>query len=676
MEREKVRARILKLASAIEQYRFAYHVENKSLIPDDALDSLKRELVELETQFPEFIMNNSPTQRVAGKPLKAFKKVRHEAPMLSLNDVFTEEDFRAWFERVQNFLKYPLQEEFYCELKLDGLAVELIYENGILHECATRGNGLIGEDITQNLKTIDAIPLSIRTDWLTSPVPHRIVVRGEVFLTKKEFERMNREQEKKGFSLYANPRNVAAGSVRQLDPKISASRKLDSFAYTLITDCGQKTHEEEHLFLKKMGFKTNPDNRTVHSIEEVIMFRNYWESHREKLPFEVDGTVIIINDNNVFRDASVVGKAPRGAVAYKFSPREATTKVEDVFVQVGRTGVLTPVAALFPVEIGGVVVRRSTLHNFDEISRLGLKIGDTVVVTRAGDVIPKIIRVLKELRIGTERTIPIPKRCPVDGFPVRKEEVMLFCSNPICGARERENLYHFVSRAGFDIKGLGFKVLDRFADEGLITSSADIFSIKKEDIMLLERFGEKSAENILREIEKAKHVAPERFIYALGIVQVGEETARDLSHSFSFSSIAEFQEKYSQLKESDFEKITDIGPKVSASIVAWFKQKKHQELLKEFSHAGVVIHIEKKKKGKTLLGKTFVFTGVLPNLKRDDAKQLARDAGGEISESVSKKTSFVVAGAEAGSKEEKARTLGVSVISEEEFIALLKGTAK
>jgi DNA ligase (NAD+) len=390
----------------------------------------------------------------------------------------------------------------------------------------------------------------------------------------------------------------------------------------------------------------------------------------------VDGTVIIINDNQVFQDAGFVGKAPRGAVAYKFSPREATTKVEDVFIQVGRTGVLTPVAALAPVEIGGTMVKRSTLHNFDEIARLGLKIGDTVTVTRAGDVIPKITGVLKELRTGKERSVSIPKRCPVDGSPVRKEEIMLYCSNPNCGAREREALYHFVSRAGFDIKGLGAKVLDRFADEGLIANSADIFSLKRDDIAILERFGEKSAENILREIEKAKNISPERFIYALGIVQVGEETARDLAQAFPFASITEFREKYSKLTAADFEKVPDIGPKVSESIVSWFKEKRQQELLKEFSRAGVSIHGEKKKKGNALQGKTLVFTGVLPNLKRDDAKQLARDAGGEVSESVSKNTSFVVAGDEAGSKEEKARMLGVPIISEEEFLTLLKNGAR
>ncbi len=692
MDKAEAKKRIGKLREAIDRYRYAYHVENKSLISDEALDSLKKELFDLEANFPELVTADSPTQRVAGKPLESFKKVRHETPMISLNDAFSEDDLRGWFKRAENYflakrgknkeelyiseratktrdlsrhLKRKVTPEFYCELKIDGLAIELVYENGVFVLGSTRGDGFVGEDVTQNLRTIEAIPLKLK-------VPSRLVVRGEVFLMKKEFARINREQEKKGLHPFANPRNVAAGSVRQLNPRVTASRRLNSFAYDLVTDLGQKEHSEEHEILKLLGFKTNPDNKIVRSLEEVIAFRNHWEEHREKLPFEIDGTVVILDDNRTFEALGTVGKSPRGAIAYKFAPREATTKLVDIHVQVGRTGVLTPVALLMPVNIGGTTVRRATLHNFDEIKRLGLKIGDTVLVTRAGDVIPKIMKVLVELRTGREKAWYPPAKCPVDGSPLRKEDVLVFCTNAECGARERENLYHFVSRAGFDIRGLGWKVIDRFADEGLIETAPDIFSLKKNDIEVLERFGEKSAENIIEEVEKKKAVEPHKFIFALGIMHVGGETARALYKAFPFRSVREFGQKFGKLSMEKLQDVPDIGPKVAESIAGWFGQKRNRKFLEELEAAGVKVQAHGKQGPQTLVRKTFVFTGTLPNLEREEAKELARAHGGEVSESVSKNTSYLVAGAEPGSKYDKAKSLGVPILTEEGFLKLLQ----
>ncbi|MDO8751939.1 MAG: NAD-dependent DNA ligase LigA, partial [Candidatus Wolfebacteria bacterium] len=548
---QEAKTRILKLRREIEKYRYAYHVEDTSLVSDAVNDSLKKELFDLEEMYPEFRTPDSPTQRVGGKPLDSFKKVRHETSMLSLNDAFSEEDMKDWVERVENYLKRKARPEFYCELKLDGLAIELVYEDGVLVQGSTRGDGKVGEDVTGNLKTVEAIPLRLKTQGSRllrqladsdgqagKRVPKRLIVRGEVFLTKKEFARINKELEKKGEKTYANPRNLAAGSIRQLDPKIMASRKLDSFAYEIVTDLGQKTHSEEHEVLRKLGFKTNPHNRRAETLHDVVVFRNQWEKGREKLDYEVDGVVVIFHDNKTYDEAGVVGKAPRGAIAYKFSPKEATTVVLEVKIQVGRTGVLTPVAIMDPVEVGGITITHATLHNFDEIERLGVKIGDTVVVSRAGDVIPKITSVLKNLRTGKEAHILVPRTCPIDGSPVKKDGppssggtsarqgVLLRCSNARCGARQREQLYHFVSRAAFDIRGLGDKILDRFLDEGLITDVADIFTLEEGDIKVLERFGEKSAENITREISEKKEISLPRFLYALGILHVGEETAQ------------------------------------------------------------------------------------------------------------------------------------------------------
>jgi len=682
MNKNDAKQRIEKLKKEINKYRYAYHVDNKSLISDSALDSLKKELFDLEQGFPDLIAQDSPTQRVAGQPLKSFKKVRHESTMLSLNDAFVEEDLKDWLERVENYLGNKIKETddtFYCELKIDGLAIELVYENGLFVLGSTRGDGTIGEDVTQNLRTIDAIPLKLELskNKFIENIPNRLVVRGEIFLTNKEFERINREQKKKGLKEYANPRNVAAGSIRQLDPKIAASRKLDSFMYDIVTDLKLEKHKDEHLVLHSLGFKTNPDNKGVKSLTDVVKFRDYWDKNREKLKYEIDGIVVQINDSKIASDAGVVGKAPRAAIAYKFSPKEATTVVENIRVQVGRTGALTPVAVLKPVGVGGVTISHATLHNNDEIKRLGIKIGDTVVVSRAGDVIPQITKVLKDLRNGKEKDFHFPTKCPIDGSKIIVDGAIHRCSNPKCGARNRQQIRHFVSRSAFDIRGLGTKIIDRFIDEGLMSDAADIFTLEKGDIEVLERFGEKSAENTIREISDKKKVSLHKFLYSIGILHIGEETAFLLADALrnekpNISSPKDVLAAGEKLTIEKLQNIRDIGPSVAESIVDFFNEKRNKKLLNKLDEVGIEIVREKAQKSKKLAGKTFVLTGSLEKMTRDEAKDKIRSLGGDVAESVSKNTSYVVAGSEPGSKFEKAKSLGVEILNEREFIEILK----
>ncbi|MEK7086964.1 MAG: NAD-dependent DNA ligase LigA [Patescibacteria group bacterium] len=688
MDRKKVKERILKLRREIDRYRYAYHVLDKELISPEALDSLKKELFDIEQKFPEFVASDSPTQRVGGLPLKEFKKVKHEQPMLSFNDAFSEKDMKDWLARVENYLGKPitnktaLNDLFYCELKIDGLAIELVYENGVLVRGSTRGDGLIGEDVTQNLKTVEAIPLKLKLPIVNRQLPKRLIVRGEVFLSRKEFERINKEQLRKGGKIYANPRNVAAGSLRQLDPKVTASRKLDSFVYDVVTALNQETHEEKHELLKAYGFKTNANNRSVETLKEVFAFRNYWGKNREKLPYEIDGIVVIINDNGVFEAAGAVGKAPRGAIAYKFSPKEATTIVKNIKIQIGRTGALTPVAELEPVEVGGITITRATLHNYDEVCRLGVKIGDTVIVNRAGDVIPQVVKVLKELRSGKEKEFKMPVNCPFDGSRIVKDGVVYRCVNKNCGARQREFLRHFVSKSAFNIEGLGPKILDRFLDEGLIADAADIFVLRKGDIEVLERFGEKSAENIISEINERKKISINKFIYGLGILHVGEETSRLLAETILDAqfSISKPHSKpsavFGALKKislEDLQKIRDIGPAVAQSIHDYFRDRRHEDLIKKFEKAGIILETSGlRPKSLKLKNKKFVLTGVLETMSREEAKRKIRELGGDISESVSQKTDFVIAGSEPGRKYEKAKNLRVKILDEKEFSSMLR----
>ncbi len=669
MNKEEAKKRIEKLKETVNHHRYLYHVLDKQEISDEALDSLKKELFDLEQKFPEFVSADSPTQRIGGKPLDKFEKVRHPFPMLSLNDAFSEQDMEDWQERNEKLLEKEeaLKIDYYCELKIDGLAMELIYKNGFLETGSTRGDGKIGENVTQNLKTIEAVPLKTNSDY--KKMVDTLVVRGEIFCGRKEFEKTNKERRKLGLPIFANPRNMAAGSIRQLNPKVTASRFLDSYCYDLVTDLGQKTHEKKHKILKSLGFKTNPHNKYCKNLKEVFEFHNYWRKNREKLSYEIDGMVVIVNDNNIFEKLGVAGKAPRGAMAFKFPLKQTTTVIEDIKVQIGRTGAVTPVAYLKPVQVGGVTVSRATLHNEDEIKKLGLKIGDTVVVGRAGDVIPDIVKVLPELRTGKEKNFHFPKKCPACGSELvkLKEEAAWRCRNPKCFARQRESFYHFVSRAAFNIVGLGPKIIDRLIDEGLVHDHSDLFQLKEGDILPVERFAEKSVKNLIESINSKKTITLPRFIFALGIRNVGEETSQDLAMRFR---------SLDKLKRASFEglqKITDVGPIVAKSIHDYFKSEKNSEFLNKLDKAGVRIEpVENIIKSNKLEGLTFVLTGSLETMPREKAKEKIRLLGGDISESVSKNTDYVLAGKEPGSKFEKAEKLGVKIINEKEFSKLIK----
>jgi DNA ligase (NAD+) len=692
MNKKEARERVEKLKKLINKHRYLYHVLDRQEISEAALDSLKKELFDLEQEYPELITSDSPTQRVAGKPSDKFPKLEHGEPMLSFNDAFSRQDMDDWQERILKLLSEDEKKkvDFYCELKIDGFAIELVYKGRILKSGSTRGDGKIGEEITSNLKTVEAIPLELRDKEEAIKEFHRgekladaikkfnfnddIVVRGEVFIPTKEFERINQEQEKLGLPLYANPRNLAAGSARQLDSKITASRSLDSFAYELISDFGQETHEEKHRILNALGFKTNGHNRYCKNLEEVFEFYEHCQKIRFQLPYEIDGIVIIVNSNYLFQKFGVVGKAPRGAMALKFPLKQVATQVLDIKIQVGRTGALTPVAILKPVALQGTTISRATLHNEDEIKRLGLKIGDAVLVGRAGDVIPDIIKVLPELRSGEEKNFLMPKICPSCGNRVVRNagEVLSRCQNPNCPAKKRENFYHFAAKGAFDIHGLGPKIIDRLLDEGIIISPADLFLLAEGDVIPLERFAEKSAKNLIKSIQEKKKINFQKFIFALGIRNVGEETSYSLAENFG---------NLIKLKMATIEGLAfvpDIGPVVAKSIRDWFVDEKNLNFLKDLEKSGVeIIEVKKidanKIPGKKKLeGIKFVFTGELFSMSRGQAKEAVKKIGGRTSEAVSKKVNFLVVGSNPGSKLREAEKLGLKIINEKEFLSLLK----
>jgi DNA ligase (NAD+) len=695
MTKQEAKIRIEKLRTAIERYRYLYHVLDKVEISDAALDSLKHELYVLEQQFPDLIASDSPTQRVGGKPLAKFKKVAHLVPMLSIEDAFSLQEVREWEERMKRLSGTGY--DYYAEIKMDGLAMSLIYENGVFATGATRGDGKIGEDVTQNLKTIEAIPLRLRIPsageaekFLTrfsdadkkkfrekiAGLNGRVEIRGEAFMRKKTWEDVNREQKKRGEAEFANPRNAAAGSIRQLDPQITAQRHLDFFGYDLLTDFGQTTHEEAHHILELLGVKTNPHNLPCADLPAVEAFHKKMQSAREKQDYWFDGIVVNVNNIALFRKLGVVGKTPRAVLAYKFPAEEATTKLLSVAWQVGRTGALTPVATMDPVQLGGTTVTHATLHNPDEIKRLDVKIGDTVIVEKAGDVIPKIVKTLPRLRTGEEKNISVPRKCPVCGSELEYKEIqagknkeagaILFCTNRRCYAQEVRAINHFASKRAFDMAGLGGKIISKFFDLGLIGSPADLFKLKKENIAELERFAEKSADNIVKTIEKAKKVSLPRFIYALGIPNVGEEMANSLARHFG-----SLQKIVGATKE-ELEKVSDVGEAVAQSVMDYFSEARNQKLIAELLQNGVEIENSHISRHQPLAGKTFVLTGSMEAMTRDEAKDKIRELGGDVSSSVSKETNFVVAGSEPGSKYDKAKKLGVNIIDEKEFLTMLK----
>lgn len=671
MTKAEAVARIEKLKKLIRRYSYEYHVLDRPSVTDAVWDSLLHELAALEQEFPALVTADSPTQRVAGKPLGKFAKVRHERPMLSLQDAFSEDDVRAWEERLRKLAGASVRPSFFAEIKMDGLAVSLLYRGGVLARAATRGDGEVGEDVTQNVRAISSVPLTLRLEHLSPRLRERahgeVEVRGEVFLPVTAFVKLNAAQARRKEPSFANPRNAAAGSVRQLDPKVTASRHLDFFAYDLVTDLGQSTHEECHTIVASLGFKVNPLSERCASLAEVFAFHARVGKRRAKLPYQIDGVVVNVNDLALSRKVGVAGRAPRGAIAFKFEAESGTTVIEDIVVQVGRTGVLTPVAHLKPLRLAGTTVARATLHNEDEIERLGVRIGDTVEVRKAGDIIPDVVSVLTQLRSGRERRFTMPRRCPVCGATVERKtgEVAHYCTNALCPARHHERLYHFVSRKALDIEGLGPQILDQLVSEGLVKEPADIFRLTEKNLAPLERFAEKKAANIVTAIERAKKVPLARFLFGLGIRHVGEETAIALAGHFgSLAAVADADEE-------TLAAVEDVGPVVAKSIAAYFRSAQGRKETDHLLAAGVRVVDAPRVTSTKLKGKTFVVTGTLAGMTRDEAHSRIRRAGGTVSGSVSKNTTYLVAGSDPGSKLAKAESLGVSVLDEAAFLKLL-----
>ncbi len=672
MNRVQTQKRITELKRVINHHRYLYHVLDKAEISDAALDSLKHELKELEDAFPEFITPDSPTQRVGGKPLEKFLKVKHKVKQWSLEDAFCQSEIREWEGRAKRFLHSAHDLDYVGELKIDGLHVVLSYEKGMLKTGATRGDGETGEDVTQNLKTIEAIPLRLQREI-------DCVVEGEVFMRKSVLETLNRERKQKGLPILANPRNAAAGAIRQLDSRIVAERKLDAFVYEFSwpEDRIPHTQKEELELLAELGFKVNTHWRYLKSIGDVVSFWKQWEKDRDSEDYWVDGIVVKVNNRSLQQALGYTGKAPRFTLAAKFSPEEKTTIVEKIIASVGRTGKITPVALLKPVEIKGTVVSRATLHNYDEIARLDVRQGDTVIVTKAGDVIPQVIGVVQELRPKDARAVVLPARCPICGKALmqRKGEVDIFCTNPSCGALRAKRLIHFVSKAGLDVEGMGKKIVSRLMELGLITNIADIFTLKEEDIEELEGFGEKSAKNLVEAIERAKTIPLWKFFIALGIDYVGSQAAlwiEDflIDRSGRITTPGKLLRVWMKLTPQDLTSIEGIGPKASESFTAFIKEKKNQALLETFDKRSITFILPEQKAG-TLAGKTFVFTGELEKMTRSEAQELVRQKGGKVSESISKRVNYLVAGKEAGSKLAKAKKLGVSILSEGPFLKMV-----
>lgn len=670
MEKQEIKNRIIKLRQVIDDLRYRYHVLDDPSVKDSDYDSLMRELVILEKENPEFCDANSPSQKVGGLPLKKFENITHQTRMLSLNDVFDEQELNDWYDRLVRLAGEKAVESsgFYAEVKLDGLAVSLVYENGVLKYGATRGDGLVGEVITENLKTVRAIPLSLRKEskFYTDK---RIEIRGEVFMPIKEFQKINLNNQKEGKPLFANPRNAAAGSLRQLDSKITASRNLDFMAYGLI-GLPNETHKEEHEIAKDLGFPTNKNNQFCKNISEILELFSKTQKLRSNLPYQIDGMVININNEKLFEKLGVVGKSPRGAVAFKWPAEEVTTILEDIKLQVGRTGNLTPVAYLKPVVVAGSTVSRATLHNLDEIERKGILIGDTVVIRKAGDVIPEVVKPIRELRSGKEKTFQMPKTCPVCGGKVlrREGEVAFKCANKNCFIVERRQISHFVSKPAFDMEGLGPKIIDKLMTEGLIKDAADLLELKVGDLEPLERFAEKSAQNTIDSIQSHKEISLERFIYALGIPLVGIETAIDIAKKFgSLNNLL-------NATPSALNAIYGIGEKVADEIGKYFTNQKNREFINRLLSLGVKVKdYHSPVVSNKLEGKTFVVTGELETMTRDDAHKKIIELGGRVSSQVTSKTDYLVTGDNPGENKIKAAEKFVThQLTEQVFLEMIK----
>jgi DNA ligase (NAD+) len=666
MTRSEAKKRIEELRTELEKHRVLYHVHDAPEISDEVYDSLMRELEGLEGKFPELDSPHSPTHRVGGDPLAKFKKVAHDVRQWSFDNVFSLDELKDWEERNINLLKKEDIDEhptYVAEMKIDGLKVVMTYEDGSLVRAATRGNGEIGEDITENIKTVRSIPLIL-------PEKKTFTVIGEAWMRKKDLERINQEREEEGMPLYANTRNLAAGTLRQLDPKIVAKRNIQIFAYD-IEGGNYGSQEEELAALSRFGFLVNKDHKVCKSLEDAEKFYQAWKEKRSAQDYGIDGLVIKVNERHLWDALGYTAKAPRGGIAYKFPAEEVATKLVSITCQVGRTGAITPIANLEPVLVAGSVVKRATLHNEEEIRRLDVRVGDTVQLRKAGDVIPEIFDVVKNLRPKNAREFAMPSRCPecqthlVREKVGKQESAAWYCKNPDCPAKHLEGLIHFVSKKGMNIEGLGEKIVEEFREIGLITDQASVFKLKKEDIAGLEGFGEKSAENLMQSIAASRHASLGRFLYSLGIRHVGETTAKDIAKAFR---------TIGAIRHATYEELVDVegvGEVVSRSVVDFFKDKGNQKLLDELLRE-VAVEEEEAKGTTKLKGKVFVITGSLPTLSRDEAKEMIEFHGGKVSGSVSKNTDYLLAGEGGGGKRDDAKKFGVKVVSEQELGSMLK----
>lgn len=706
MEKKDAKIRIDKLKQEIDFHRYQYHVYDRESLSPAALDSLKIELFRLENEFPELITSDSPTQRVAGEALPKFQKVTHTRPMISLYDAFSEEDMQDWEQRNLNYaeangLRIKAGDSYYCELKLDGLAANLRYECGLFVQGATRGDGKVGEDITMNLRTIESLPLRLRrpqekelmalglgqeeiTSFYHLLDDGIIEVRGETIMAKKTLADLNVIYAREGKTLLANTRNGAAGSLRQLDPKVAAERKLDFYAYDLLLGDYSRgeivaTRSAADALVELLGFRRVRHNQECADLKAVFSFQRHWEKKKENLPFFIDGVVVKYNRLRLWEELGTVGKAPRYMMAYKFSAEQATTKLLDIVWQLGRTGALTPTAILEPVKVGGVTIGRSTLHNLDEIKRLDLRLGDTVIIERAGDVIPKVVAVLANLRSGKEQVIKAPKVCPRCGSKVERsgEEVAYRCLNKSCYAVALRRLMHFVSKPALDIEGLGPKIIEQLVGEGLLEDAADIFALRREDLIGLEGFAEKKADKLIAAITLKKDLPLARFLFALGVLHIGEESASTLAQALARRLPGD---KYSPhdlwltakaVSAEEWMNLDDIGPVVAQSLAAFWRAPESEELLSKFSRLGVLLSAPVLT-GGSLQGKSFVLTGSLRGLTRQEAKDKIKARGGKTKESVGRSLDYIVVGEEPGSKLAEAQKLGVKILTEEEFIKLIK----
>jgi len=659
-----------KLRREIRHNEYLYYVLDAPEITDAEYDRMMVRLRELEARYPDSIPADSPTQRVGGRASSQFTEVRHLEPLLSLGNVFSAEELRAFDERVRSGLPAGSKVEYVMEPKIDGLACSLIYENGKLVRAATRGDGVVGENVTANVRTIRSIPLTLKVPE-GEAVPELLDVRGEVYMPRQAFMRLNEQRAERGESEFANPRNAAAGSLRQLDPQVTASRSLSFFAYYLVGEGAQPKHSESLALLARYGFKVSENYKVVENIDEAIKYIGDFNELRQGLSYDTDGAVIKVNDVYQQRILGATGKDPRWATAYKYPPEQAETTLEDIDWRVGRTGVLTPTAVLTPVKLSGSVISRATLHNEDFIRVKDIRIGDRVVINKAGEIIPEVLRVVAEKRTGDEKEVEIPSVCPECGWRVERqgEEAAIRCTNPHCPALGREGLIHFVSRDAMNIDGCGPSVINALLDAGLVRDAADLYSLRKEDLLKLERMGEKSADNLLAALSESKKNELDKLLFALGIRHVGAKVARILATEFGS------MEKLQQAQPEELAQIRDIGDKIAESAVTWLNVPANIDLVERLAAAGLTMTFTPpaSQEDNPFFGKTLVFTGTMPTLGRAEAKTMAQDVGAKVSGSVSKKTDYVIAGAEAGSKLEKAQQLGVTVIDEAEFLRMLKG---